>query len=242
MHAYGEEGDIDFGVEQILNSGASPVDLRRALGETKQYLKTTMMKQNIRDKCKNEHPECTVWALEGECEANPGYMKMNCAPACQSCWYLSTETRCPIDPEAPIAWNEGDLDKMFQKLTKEPYLTKHNVTILSSPKTDGPWVITMENLILEEEADRLIAMGHEMGFERSKGMAKIHPDGTPVHTISDSRTSTQTWCREECTADPKTRQVIERLSKMTGIDELNSEYLQLLEYEPGQYYNSHHGE
>ncbi|CAJ1958848.1 unnamed protein product [Cylindrotheca closterium] len=240
IQTYGE-GDIDMGVEQGLGSASfSPDKVLMAIAESEHYLKTTMMKQSIRNKCKNTHADCTVWALDGECEENPGYMKMNCAPACQSCYYLSTETRCPIDPEAPLAWQAGDLDRMFQKLTQEPYLTKYNVTILASPNTNGPWVITMENLIQPDEADRLIALGQEMGFERSKGMAKIHPDGTPEHVVSDARTSTQTWCREDCSADPMSRQVIERLSNLTGIDEMNSEYLQLLEYEPGQYYHNHH--
>lgn len=168
-------------------------------------------------------------------------MKTNCAPACKSCDYLSIETRCPIDPDLPEAWGVGDLDKMFLKLTREPYLIKHNVTVLSSPKTDGPWVITMDNVISDEEADRLISLAQASGFERSKGMARIRPDGTPEHAVTDQRTSSQTWCREECSEDPKARRVIDRLSDLTGIDELNSEFLQLLRYGPGEYYKAHHG-
>jgi len=240
VDGYGGE-DIDLGVDQTLDHHIfSSVDIQMALYEAKEYLRTTSMKKSLRDKCKNQNVDCTIWALEGECDANPQYMKKHCAPVCQSCYYLSTETRCPIDPEAPIAWQEGDLDKMFQKLTKEPYLTKYNVTILSSPETNGPWVITMENLVQNDESDRLMDLGDQMGFERSKGMAKIHPDGTPEHSISDSRTSTQNWCQKGCVNDPKVRPLIERLSNLTGIDEMNSEFLQLLHYEPGQYYRSHH--
>ena len=75
---------------------------------------------------------------------NPKDMKKNCAPACKSCDYLSIEGRCPIDPNAPRAWEEGDLNRMFNKLTQEPYLSQYSVQILSSPATNGPWVITME--------------------------------------------------------------------------------------------------
>lgn len=168
-------------------------------------------------------------------------MKRNCAPACQSCDYLSTETRCPIDPNAPKAWDEGDLDRMFEKLTQEPYLSAHSVEILSSPATNGPWVITMENFVSPAEAERLIELGSELGYERSKGMARIRPDGTPEHVVSEARTSSHTWCRYGCDEDSISRGVIGRLSNVTGIDEMNSEYLQLLQYEPGQYYTSHHG-
>ena len=79
-------------------------------------------------------------------------MKKKCAPACLSCEYLTVEGRCPIDPDAPNAWGPGDLDEMFQKLTQEPYLSKYEVEILSSPaKNGGPWVITMENVVTQEE-------------------------------------------------------------------------------------------
>ena len=86
-------------------------------------------------------------------------MKKSCAPVCQSCDYVTIEGRCPLDPEAVDAWYPGDLDKMFEKLTSEPYLSEYDVQILSSPKTHGPWVITMENVVTEEEATRLIELG-----------------------------------------------------------------------------------
>lgn len=95
-------------------------------------------------------------------------MKIKCGPACLSCDYLSIEGRCPIDKDAPKAWEEGDLNKMFERLTSEPYLTKHSVEILSSPNTTGgPWVITMDDVISEEEAKRLIELGSVEGYERS---------------------------------------------------------------------------
>lgn len=168
-------------------------------------------------------------------------MKTICAPACHSCHYLSIETRCPIDPDAPDAWQPGDVDKMFEKLVQDPYLSKHNVNVISSPEsTDGPWVITMENLIEDDEADRLIELGKEMGFQRST-TARIKADGTPENFLSEYRTSAQTWCWESCSADPIARRVIERLSNLTGVDKRNSEFLQLLEYQPGQEYTAHHG-
>jgi prolyl 4-hydroxylase len=168
-------------------------------------------------------------------------MKRNCAPACQSCDFLSTETRCPVDPNAPRAWIEGDLDRMFEKLTQEPYLSTYSVEILSSPATNGPWVITMEDIVNAAEAERLIELGSETGYTRSKGMAKNRPDGTPEHIVSEARTSSHTWCRHECSQDSIARSVIERLSNVTGIDKINSEFLQLLQYQPGQYYETHHG-
>jgi hypothetical protein len=107
-------------------------------------------------------------------------MKKNCGPACRSCSYMTVEGRCPLDPNAKHAWAPGDLDKMFTKLTSEPYLSEYEVEILSSPHWDEsetnikatngkglPWIITMENVVTEEEALRLIELGAVEGYQRS---------------------------------------------------------------------------
>ena len=42
-----------------------------------------------------------------------------------------------------------------------------------------------------------------------------------------------------CYEDDTAQAVIQRLSNLTGIDDANSEYLQLLRYETGQFYKTH---
>ena len=105
-------------------------------------------------------------------------MKKHCAPLCKSCEYLSVEGRCPIDPNAPTAWQPGDLNKLFETLTQEPYLSEYDVQTLSSPASDGPWIITMENMVLEDEAERLIELGAVEGYERSFEVGEVKADGT----------------------------------------------------------------
>lgn len=105
-------------------------------------------------------------------------METKCAPACQTCHMLTVEGRCPLDPDAPETWEKGSLNKMFEKLTQEPYLSEYSVEILSSPATNGPWVITMENVVTAEEAERLIELGSEEGYERSTDVGKMKADGT----------------------------------------------------------------
>lgn len=43
-------------------------------------------------------------------------------------------------------------------------------------------------------------------------------------------------CQNDCFANETAATVTERLSNITGIDSMNSEYLQLLKYEAGQHY------
>jgi prolyl 4-hydroxylase len=84
-------------------------------------------------------------------------MKKNCAPACQSCDYLTVEGRCPIDPDAPNTWGPGDLNRMFTKLTQPP----------------NPWIITMENVVNNTEAERLIELGAIEGYNRSHDVGDL---------------------------------------------------------------------
>ena len=89
-------------------------------------------------------------------------MKKECAPACMACDFLVFEARCPIDTNSLIdVWKAGDLDAMFAKLTSEPYLSKYSVQTLSSPATNGPWAIQLDNVLSKEEANHLIELGGE---------------------------------------------------------------------------------
>ena len=163
-------------------------------------------------------------------------MVTKCCPACMTCNQLSIEGRCPIDPDAKQAWEPGDLNKMFERLANEPYLSKYDVNVLSR----DPWVITMDNVLTAEEAGILIELGANEGYVRSSDVGKRLADGTFDSKVSDFRTSYNAWCQDECYRDPVTQRVIERISNFTGIDDTNSEYLQMLKYEPGQYYKAHH--
>jgi prolyl 4-hydroxylase len=167
-------------------------------------------------------------------------MYEQCGPVCNSCEALTLDTKCPLDPNAPNAWAPGDLNQMFEKLTSEPYKSKYSVEILSSPETEGPWVITMDDFVSAEEAIRLVELGHQLGYERSSDVGDRNPDGSYGQSVNEGRTSTNAWCHEECETDEMSQAVVERLSEVTGIPSTNSEHLQLLRYEAGQHYQVHH--
>jgi prolyl 4-hydroxylase len=168
-------------------------------------------------------------------------MMEKCAPMCNSCEALTLEFKCPLDPEAEDAWEPEDgLNKMFERLTAEPFKSKYSVEILSSPATDGPWVITMDDVVSAEEAFRLIELGHEVGYERSTDVGDLRADGTHLNVKSEGRTSTNAWCKDECEEDESTQAVNARLQEITGIPQINTENLQLLRYEPDQFYEVHH--
>ena len=91
--------------------------------------------------------------------------------------------------------------------------------------------------VTEEEADRLVELGKDQGYERSADVGKENPDGSHDSLVSNSRTSHNTWCQEpSCYEDELVAPVIKRIAEVTQTSVQNSEYLQLLQYEPGQYY------
>jgi len=239
-----------FGEPQFLTGDdeISARDIIERIAETQKYMdelkKSGSVDPKILKSCRNIDGDCSYWSLIGECEANFGFMQLKCGPACLSCDMLSIEKRCPMDRETigPDVWSPGDLNKMFHRLTSEPYKSKYEVNILSSPEGDdpGPWVLTMENFLNDAEAERLIELGGISGYERSSGVGELEADGVAKEIVTKIRTSWNTWCSEDCLEDETVEAVNKRISDVTQIPLKNSEDLQLLRYYPGQFYKSHH--
>lgn len=240
----------DLGERQsfVGDEGISSEEIEKRISASQKYMERQIQLGTVDPEllrsCRNTDERCTYWSLLGECENNAGYMKLSCGPACFSCDMLSIEKRCPMDRETigPDVWSPGDLDKMFRRLSSEPYRSKYDVKVLSSPdnKDNGPWVLTMENFVNDEEADRLIELGSVEGYERSMDIGEMQPDGTTNSVVSNGRTSWNAWCSNECIKDKHVKAVNTRISNVTKIPILNSEDLQLLRYGPGQLYNTHH--
>jgi len=262
------DGTNQFGIGQrtpdVKEAGGAEQHekIKTAIDESIKYMKMVWEDKDekfrrVRHKCKNQHQDCTFWAAIGECEANPKYMQTNCAPACQTCDLLDIRHRCPIQPGNDCIWKPGDLNTLMENIVDNAdgsgdYL-KYNPIALSRPKVkidgsfapgvekDGPWVISLSNFVSAEEADRLVEIGTQQGYERSADVGKEKPDGSHDSLVSDSRTSHNTWCQEEkCFRDPLVAPVADRIANVTKTKVENSEYLQLLQYEPGQYYKQHH--
>lgn len=100
---------------------------------------------------------------------------------------------------------------------------------------DSPWVITLENFITPQEAQFLIDQGAAIGYHRSADVGKQKADGTYGDDINDQRTSENAWCENACADHPVTVDIMQRIERITGIPATNSESLQLLRYDVGQF-------
>jgi prolyl 4-hydroxylase len=191
----------------------------------------------VRKECKLRDKLCAFWAAIGECEKNPAYMTTHCAPACGTCEQVSYETRCPYDPTAPGVWEgKGLVDALFHSITTDSKYAPYAPVILSQ----DPWVVQLDNFTTAEECQTLIDLGATLGYQRSEDVGETKFDGTVQGIQSEGRTSTNAWCSEACETDPVTQRVVERIQDLIGIPQANYEFLQLLRYEVGQFYNSHH--
>lgn len=116
---------------------------------------------------------------------------------------------------------------------------------------DGPWVITLENFLSDQEISSLLDWGEAMNYERSqaggKSMMRQFVTHSPIvrtnqrlqmysDIVSPSRTSAHSWCTDECYQDEIVVRIRERVEAITGIPSANYECMQLLKYQVGQFY------
>jgi prolyl 4-hydroxylase len=171
-------------------------------------------------------------------------MKQNCAPACKSCDALLFENRCPLDPNAVNAWLAGDLDRTFARIANSKVLNSsipYDVEVLSAPfMTGDPWVIVLDNFLTREETDHLVSLGEMEGFEQSYEVStELNPDGSFKEYLSDYRTSSTSWCKQEsgCYGNATVQHVLDRISGLLQIPTKNAEAIQFLKYTKGQVSN-----
>jgi prolyl 4-hydroxylase len=169
-----------YGVEQVLSDDKT----KKAYNEMIDYIENVVMVEekykNIREDCKLRSENCAFWAATGQCEETRDYMITQCAPVCKTCELLDFEMRCPYDPDEETALKPGDLNKLFEKLIT---LKEYAPNILSMPNStspdvfDGPWVVTLDNFLTEEECDRLIQLGNGEGYLESADVGNKKWDG-----------------------------------------------------------------
>lgn len=217
------------------------------------YMSTEIMEKAaydyVRRSCRNKHEYCSSMAAAGYCEDNDEneyyyFMMTDCAPACQTCDTFQLIETCTPDKNDD-SLKKGDLDLMFRRIVgEEPRLEtfpdciahvhsrpEHQSETLKNHDDiiPGPWVVTLDNFLSDEECDRLI----ELGEKNSDIMNDYEPEEL------DNRTSLNSWCKRECYTDPLMNGIIERMSEVTGIPQENSEYLQMLKYSAGREYEEY---
>jgi 2OG-Fe(II) oxygenase superfamily/ShK domain-like len=194
--------------------------------------------------CRNRHEHCTAWAMLGECQANVKFMTRECPVACHTC------DRCRKDPNGTDVWKAGDQDRMFERILTDPEYRDFQPRALSRPTYApgdtaenatyqiGMWLVLFDQLLTEEEAAELLEEVQKRDFNPSRVLSGFE-NSQAVNRESKARTSHQTWCMDDCHDHPAHRRMVDRISNITGIPEINFEATQVPRYLEGQYYHRH---
>jgi prolyl 4-hydroxylase len=172
--------------------------------------------------------------------------------ACDFLGDVSEPCRGLPEREPPL-WAPGDLNQFFEEVVdnaegKGDYYKQFKPKALSRPakrsdgttvpsvQKDGPWVVLLEDFLTSKEAERLVQIGHNQGYEGS--LRAITPGQGEV---TDGRTSENTWCTQpSCMEDPLVAKVLKRIAKTTKSTPNHREHLQMLRYDLETFYDQHH--
>ena len=144
-----------------------------------------------RGDCSNKDDMCSHWAIQGRCDEID--VKLKCGPSCRSCMLLDTNVRCggTID-HLPNALTAGSLDNMFQRIGQD----YDGVQILSQPtpeeEEEKPWIVTIDNFVLDEEIDLILSYGEKTGYEQAQLV--YHGNHAEAQTTLEARNSEVSWC------------------------------------------------
>eukprot|EP00929_Paragymnodinium_shiwhaense_P096351 TRINITY_DN57916_c0_g1_i1.p1 TRINITY_DN57916_c0_g1~~TRINITY_DN57916_c0_g1_i1.p1 ORF type:complete len:241 (-),score=44.01 TRINITY_DN57916_c0_g1_i1:315-1037(-) len=131
------------------------------------------------------------------------------------------------------ALNPGDIDAMFKALPER--WAKYNATLVS----EAPYIATFDNFVSDREIESILAHAKSQ-FKRSTDQGAYDERGVQQQKVSTSRTSENAWCLGACQEDPVVQGVNERISAILNIPIPNFEQFQILRYEKGQKYATHH--
>lgn len=176
------------------------------------------------------------------CQHAPGWMYVNCAATCESCHLMDPRVRCSAEAlgtNETLAVAPGDIGRMFEGLPER--FPQYKVKLLSV-EPDGPYVATFDDFVTAEEA-RVVRQITAPNLARSTDQGRIDPrTGVQEKVTSKGRTSRNAWCdvNSGCSDNPVVKKLIKRISDVVQVPVANFEWMQVLQYDKGQEYNTHH--
>jgi len=183
---------------------------------------------------------CLQMRQQGHCTAAPGWMAVNCAATCDMCEMKSSAVRCALDRfnrTTAIPEEEGSLDRLFQRIVAE--YAPDGLIVHSRPPT-GPWVVTLENFVSDAEIEGLLVHTRANLARSTDQGATDLATGVTQKVVSSRRTSSNAWCLGPCETEPRVRELVAKIERLTGISSQHYEQFQVLRYEVGEEYMRHH--
>ena len=164
-------------------------------------------------------------------------MIVNCPQSCKACHLLDPKVRCnrnSLNMSTSPIYEPGGMNDMFESIERD-FGSRYGVNIVSR----DPWIVTFDNFMTDNEVNSLISTV-EGTWERSTDTGKVNEYGETGRVLSESRTSSNAWCRYNCENDPNVKSITKKIEEITRVPRSNYESFQVLRYEIGQKYNAHH--
>lgn len=193
-----------------------------------------------KQKCKNsfERPDmCNYMAADGNCIMSPGWATVMCAASCNTCDLLDAKKRC--DPKEIGYDSESEISELHTLFTtfEEKWGNKYNISVVSR----DPFIVYIDDFLTTSETNLIINQGTLLGLKRSTDQGEMdEKTGIQQQVKSQSRTSENAWCMNECENNPIIKNIYQRISDMTMVPKVNFESMQILRYTKGQEYKTHH--
>lgn len=164
-------------------------------------------------------------------------MIVNCAQSCNTCDQRDATKRCTranLNISDVPSYYPGDMEAMFSSIM-ESFGDRYEINVLST----SPWVIMFDNFLTDTEIDAMITT--QTSWERStENTGSTNQFGEGGRKISQSRTSSNSWCNNACWHHPDVSSVLAKVEEVVRIPRDNYETFQVLDYAVGQYYKVHH--
>ena len=122
---------------------------------------------------------------------------------------------------------------MFSTISSR-YGNQYDINIVST----DPWIVTFDNFLTDDEVDAIIST--QKRWERSTDSGLTNEFGETGRVLSSGRTSTNSWCDQYCQDHPLVKNAMKKIEEVTFIPKDNYESFQVLHYDFGQYYKTHH--
>ncbi len=97
-----------------------------------------------------------------------------------------------------------------------------------------PKIVVASQFLTHEECEHFKLLGRQHGMQRAKLVGK----DTGVDVTTNERTNASCWLPHD--VSPTAKAVVDRISNFVGIPSANAEQIQLIYYQPGQFYLAHY--
>lgn len=184
------------------------------------------------DICEDRFAECKDHL--DDCAESPGWMTINCPKSCKTCHLRDPNVRCApsfLNVSTEPSINPGDISRILTHIAQN-----ENAQTLST----DPLIVMIDDFVSDLEISSLLDQVPSSGWERSHESGEINELGEGGKIFSAARTSSSFWCIHQCQKSSIVQQLTQRIELLLGISRENYEPVQLLKYEEGERYISHH--